>query len=214
MKIIERRNGLSVLALFLLLAFMSACGAGFQTAGDVAQGRQAMFRGDYQGALGYFQAAAQADPNYVHGTELRAGVLSYVGRAQYLTGDLAQARQTLERGLAQHRGDNVARLYLGLTLARLKDQKPALPQTEAGLKGIRDFLNYITTTFANEFGQFWDPTQVIRNAIANNLAIIAKGNFDWPTVIANGEDIAMKTEREQDIARQNEEQLLEMNRNR
>jgi len=121
MKIIERRNGLSVLALFLLLAFMSACGAGFQTAGDVAQGRQAMFRGDYQGALGYFQAAAQADPNYVHGTELRAGVLSYVGRAQYLTGDLAQARQTLERGLAQHRGDNVARLYLGLTLARLKD---------------------------------------------------------------------------------------------
>ena len=214
MKIAKCHRGVSVLAIFLLFALLSACGAGFQTAGDVAQGRQAMFRGDYQGALGYFQAAAQNDPNYVYGTELQAGVLSYVGRTQYLTGDLAQARQTLERSLAQRRGDNVARLYLGLTLARLNDQKRALPQTEAGMKGIRDFLNYITTTFANEFGQFWDPTQVIRNAIANNLAIIAKGNFDWPTVIANGEDIAMKTEREQDIAKQNEEQLMEMNRNR
>jgi len=56
--------------------------------------------------------------------------------------------------------------------------------------------------------------QVIRNAIANNLAIIAKGNFAWPTIIANGENIAMKIEQEPDSARQNEEQLIESNRGR
>jgi tetratricopeptide (TPR) repeat protein len=64
---------------------------------DIAQGREAMFAGNNQAALGYFQAAEQVDPNYIFGTELQEGVLSYLGRAQYLTGNYAQARQTLER---------------------------------------------------------------------------------------------------------------------
>ena len=175
----------------------------------MAQGRQALFRGDYQGALGYFQVAQQADPNSIYGTELREGVLSYLGRAQYLTGDLAQARQTLERSLSQHKGDNLARLYLGLTLARQDDRKSGLQQIEAGMKGIRDFLNYITSTFSYDFGQFWDPNRDIRNAIANNLGIIARGNFEWPTVIANGESIAMNMEQEPDRAQQQQERQME-----
>jgi tetratricopeptide (TPR) repeat protein len=73
----------------------------------------------------FVQAAEQADPNYIYGTELREGVLSYLGRAQYLNGNYAQARQTLEKALSQHKGD-VARPYLGLTLYRLGDQKAAL----------------------------------------------------------------------------------------
>ena len=59
---------------------VSGCGGAFQVAGDVAQGRQALFRGDYSGALGYFQTAEQTDPSYVYGAELREGVLSYLGR--------------------------------------------------------------------------------------------------------------------------------------
>jgi hypothetical protein len=101
--------------LFLIFAMISACGPNFQTGSDIAQGRQALFRGDYQAALGYFKAAQPSGPDYIFGTELREGVLSYVGRAQYLTGDWSQANQTLERSLAQHKSDNVARLYLGLT---------------------------------------------------------------------------------------------------
>jgi tetratricopeptide (TPR) repeat protein len=198
------------LALFSFLALLSACGGSFQTGGDIAQGRQAMFRGDYQGALGYFQRAEQTDPNYIYGTELREGVLSYLGRAQYLTGDLAQARQTLNQSLAKHKGDNLARLYLGMTLARQDDRKGGLQQMEAGMKGIAAFLNYITSAFATGFGQFWDPGQTIRKAVANNLAIIARGNFDWPTVIANGESIAMNMEQEPDRANQQQEQQLQM----
>jgi hypothetical protein len=74
------------LTLFSLIGFLSAC-ATVQSGADVAQGRQALFEGNNQAALTYFQAAAQTDPNYVYGTELCEGVLSYLGRAQYLNGD-------------------------------------------------------------------------------------------------------------------------------
>ena len=192
--------------LFLLAIFVSGCGASFQTGGDIAQGRQAMFRGDNQAALDYFAAAAKSDPSYVWGTELREGTLSFLGRAQYLNGQLAPARDTLQKALAQHQSDHLARLYLGLTLARQGDRKAGLSDIEAGLKGIKDFLNYITTTFAMSFGRFWDPGKAIRNSVDTNLAMIAKGNFDWPTLIANSETIAMNFEQEPDNARQQQEQ--------
>ena len=70
-----------------------ACAA-VQSGGAIAQGRQALFQGNNQAALGYFQAAAQVDPNYKYGTELRVVTLSFLGRAQYLTGDYARARST------------------------------------------------------------------------------------------------------------------------
>ena len=131
-------RGYSV-ALLLLAVFFSGCGGSFQTGGDIAQGRQAMFRGDNQAALGYFQAAEKTDPSYIWGTELREGTLSFLGRAQYLNGQLAPARDTLQKALVQHQSDNLARLYLGLTLARQGDRQAGLRDIEAGLKGIRDF---------------------------------------------------------------------------
>ena len=203
-----------LLPLVLFAIFFSGCGAGFQAGSDVAQGRQAMFRGDNQGALGYFQAAAQTDSNYIYGTELREGTLSYLGRAQYLNGQLAPARDTLQKALAQHKSDNLARLYLGLTVARQGDRQSGLREIENGMKGIRDFLNYMTTTFAMSFGQFWDPAQAIRKPIDTNLTMIARGNFDWSMLISNSETIAMNFEQEPDNARQQEEQQLEMNRSR
>jgi hypothetical protein len=99
-------------------------------------------------------------------------------------------------------------------LARQNDQKRGLQHIEAGMKGIRDFLNYITSTFSSEFGQFWDPAQSIRNAIANNLQIIARESFELPTVIANGESIVMNMEQEPDRAREQEEQQMQMDRAR
>ena len=126
MSIATMNHGKGSLVSFSLIVFLSGCGASFQTGGDVAQGRQAMFRGDNQGALGYFQAAAQTDPSYVYGATLQEGVFSYVGRGQYLTGQYAQARQSLEKDLSQRSGDNLARLYLGLTLARLGERPSGL----------------------------------------------------------------------------------------
>jgi tetratricopeptide (TPR) repeat protein len=190
------------LAWSFLSIWLSAC-ASFQAAGDIAHGRQALIQGNNQAALGYFQAAEQADPAYVYGTELRQGVLSYLGRAQYLTGNYAQARSTLEIALSQNQSDNIARLYLGLTLARQGETQKALPEIDRGMKGIYDLLNYITDTFRFGYGQYWDPGRDIRSAIEKNRAVMASGKIDWPTLIADGESIALKTEREPDQARQN-----------
>ena len=79
------------LAGLLLSVLLSACAA-IRGGGDVDQGRQALLAGNYQAALCYFQTAEQTDPNYMYGAELREGVLSFLGRTQYLTGNFAQAR--------------------------------------------------------------------------------------------------------------------------
>ena len=76
------------------------------------------------------------------------------GRAQYLNGDYTRARSTLEKALAQHKDDNVARLYLGLTLARQGETQKSLQDIDAGMEGIYDFL---TDSVRFSFGKEWDP---------------------------------------------------------
>jgi tetratricopeptide (TPR) repeat protein len=187
MKVIYFLAGLSLSVLF------SAC-AVIRGEDDVDRGRAALVAGNYQTALGYFQEAEQADPNYIYGAELREGVLSYLGKAQYLTGNYAQARQTLERNLSQHRTDNFARLYLGLTLYRLGDQKAALANIQRGMNGIYNWLNYLNENFRFEFGQFWDEGGTIRAGIKTDLAMISSGNVDWAKLIADGERLGIAVE--------------------
>ncbi len=79
---------------FSLAIYLSGC-ASMQSAGEINHGRQAFLIGNNEAALSYFQRAAQIDPNCVYGTPLRQGVWSYVGRAEYLTGRLPQARASL-----------------------------------------------------------------------------------------------------------------------
>ena len=198
-----------LLAGLSLSVLLSACAA-FQGAGDIGQGRELMFAGNYEAALGYFQGAEQVDPNYIHGTELREGVLSYVGRAQYLTGNYAQARQTLEKALSQHKSDIVARLYLGFTWARQGEHQKGLQDIAAGMKGIYDFVNYITDSFRFSFGQDWDPGRDLRSAIEKDRTMIASGKIAWSTLIADGKSIAMKIEREPDIVRREKEDRRRM----
>ena len=190
MKVIYFLAGLSLSVLLFACAVLRG-------EDEVDQGRAALLAGNYQTALGYFQEAEQADPNYMYGAELREGVLSYLGKAQYLTGNYAQARQTLERNLSQHRSDNFARLYLGLTLYRLGDQKAALTNIQRGMKGIYNWLNYLNENFRFEFGQFWDEGGTIRAGIKTDLAMISSGNVDWAKLIADGERLGIAVEQEE-----------------
>jgi tetratricopeptide (TPR) repeat protein len=185
---------LSWLSLSVLL---SAC-AVVTTAGDIAQGRQAMLEGNYQLALDYFWTGDQVDPNYTYGAELREGVLSFLGRAQYLTGNYAQARQTLEKNLSYHRSDNVARLYLGLTLVRLGDREAGLTNIQRGMSGIYNWLEYMNENFRFEFGQGWDPGGTIRAGIKSDLDMISSGKIDWSKLITDGESLGIAIEQEED----------------
>jgi hypothetical protein len=109
-----------------------------------------------------------------------------------------------------HPSDNVARLYLGLTQARLGDRQTGLKNIQAGMSGIANFLNYLESNFAYSFGQFWDPGGQIRASIKTDLAMISSGNIDWTQLIADGERLGIRIEEEEDKARQQQQQQLDL----
>ena len=108
-----------------LLLIIAAC-ATLESGGEFASGRRALMSGDYGVALTYFESIAKRDPNYVAPfTALRESIWTYLGRAQYQSGKLAEAKGSLERALSQMPDDSVAKLYLALTNLRLQTTEKA-----------------------------------------------------------------------------------------
>ena len=186
------------LAMLSFSFLLSAC-ANYQAGSYVQSGVQALLAGNNQTALSYLQAAAQQDPNYIYDVQLNLGVLSYLGRAQYLTGNYTQARQTLEKALAQNTDDNLARLYLGLTQARLGDNQAGLQNIEASMKQMNGWLNYLNGNFP---GEGWDPGGGIQGRIKTALAMISSGNIEWPRLLADGESVGLGVAQQQQTFRQ------------
>ena len=189
--------------LSFILVSLSAC-TSLRVGSEVAAGRHALLTGNNETALAYFHSAAQKDPEYRYGTALKQGIWSYVGRTEYATGKLPQARQTLEKALSANKDEDIARLYLGLTLARSGDRQRGLKEIEGGMRGINDWLEWVTEAHRFSFGQFWDPAREIRTAIRGDLAMISGREFDWQKLITDGEWIAMQMEEEGDKARRDE----------
>jgi len=194
--------------LFALCTLLSACTTTVQVGSSFQAGRRALLGGDDEAALGFFQSVAENNPNFVFatGSSPRQSIWSYVGRTQYLTDQFPQARQSLERAISGDREENIARLYLGLTLIQLGDRQGGLKEIETGLRGINDFLNNIARTQGFNIGQFWDPNRDIRSAIQFNLEMISTEgeNLNWQRLISDIERIALQMERETDLARRQE----------
>jgi len=190
---------------FARLAFiflLSGC-ASFQVAGLVQSGRRALLINNPEEARVYFQQAADSNPNYIFESGLfREGIWTYVGRAQYATGKLQEARQSLERALSLYKDDYLARLYLGLTLARSGDQSGGLKEIESAMKGLHDWLEYINSS--RPFTAYWDPRREIRSELEKDLAMIAGKDIDWPKLIASAEWIGQKMEDEIDKVKRDE----------
>ena|SRR6266850_5420902 len=205
----ETAECLVSLACVLLL---SGC-ASFQIAGQVQAGRQALLMNNPTQALTYLEQAVQTNPQYVYEAEsFREGVWTYLGRAQYAMGNLQDARRSFERALALHKDDYLARLYLGLTLARAGDRSAAVKQMESGLKGLRDWLQYMNDT--GPFDAFWDPLGEIRAEIDKDLAMISTKDMDWPKLISSGEWVGKMMEEEIDKVRRDERRKYEDERDR
>ena len=190
------------LAWISILPFLYSCTSA-RLAGEMQTGRQALLKNQPDVASTYFQHVAETDPDYVmrHGG-FEEGVWTYVGRAQYLTGNLPEARQSLEKALSRDNDDYLARLYLGLTLARSGDQTRGLKEIEGGMKGIFHQLQLIIAY--NTPGQYWDPDGKIRAEIQRSLAMIAGKEIDWQKLISSGEWVGLKMEEESDMARRDE----------
>jgi len=188
------------LSFLSVVIFLSGC-ARMQTATEVNAGRQAYITGNNEVANAYFVSAAQRDPNYIYGTALRQGIWSYVGRTEYATGRFPQAREALDRALSANNDENIARLYLGLTLAQTGDRQKGLQEIESSMKGMQSWLEYITETFRYSFGRFWDPGYEIRSAIKGDLAMISTRDLDWQKLITASEWLGKMMEEEGDKAR-------------
>jgi len=183
-----------------LIFFLSACAAEVK----VQQGRMALLYGDPEVAIALFESAAELDPNFFHFSVFPQGIWTYVGRADYIAGKYPEARQALERALSLHQEDNMAKLYLGLTLTRSGDRQRGLQEIEGGMKGLQEWLDDVNQYAAFSYGQFWDPTNEIRSEIKNSLGMISRKDIDWQELTASGEWVGRKMEEEIDIARRQE----------
>jgi len=200
-------RSLAWLSMILLLAGCTA----FTTGTQVQSGRRALLVNDPEGALPYFLEAAQNDPNYVYrSVYFHEGIWTYVGRTQYATKRYAEARRSLERALSLDRDDLLARLYLGLTLARSGEGAMGAKEILAGMKGIYDWLEYMQRS--RPFEDYWDPLREIRKAIEVYL-LRTPGN-DVPIseeFIADAEWLGSKMEDEMERVRQDERRRYERN---
>ena len=196
-----------------MILLLAGCTA-FTTGTQVQSGRRALLVNDPEGALPYFLEAAQNDPNYVYrSVYFHEGIWTYVGRTQYATKRYAEARRSLERALSLDRDDLLARLYLGLTLARSGEGARGAKEILAGMKGIYDWLEYMQRS--RPFEDYWDPLREIRKAIEvyllrtpGNDVVISEG------LIADGEWLGDKMEDEMERVRQDERRRYERNSDR
>ncbi len=192
----------SRLVILSFASLLAGC-AGFQTAGQFQSGRQALLVNQPETALVYFLAAADRDPDFIYqSVYFREGIWTYVGRTQYATGKFNDARQSLERALAKDQDDHMARLYLGLTLARSGDTTRGVKEIEAAMKGLHEWLEYIERT--RPFEAYWDPSREIRGAIEKDLEKISAKDIDPQQQLADAEWLGQRMESEIDRARRDE----------
>ncbi len=192
----------SFYSLFFLLfiVLLSGCVA-FQVGGEIQAGRRALQVGDPNGALAHFQHAAELDPNYLlNFSVFDEGVWTYVGRSYYDLGKLPEARQALERARSRYERDHLAKLYLGLVLARDGDRPRGLREIEAGLKGLEGWFDDLERTYKEEYS-FWDPGGELQREIKGILAMIGGREINLAGLIARGERLGQEFEEEIDLAR-------------
>jgi tetratricopeptide (TPR) repeat protein len=178
-----------------LALFFSGCAA-YQVSGDVQRGRYALMAGDSKSALAYFQRAAEVDPGYAAkiGPVKWESVWTYMGRAQYSSGDFTAARKSLEQARSHYPDDSLAPLYLGLTLSKAGDPQTAAKEIRLGLNGLNEWLEYVDQYSIDK--AYWDPGAIIRSQIKDGLARIEGKEINWPELVASVERVGMDVERE------------------
>jgi len=195
------------IVLLIGLLLCSGCSA-LQTAGQMQSGRQALLAGNMERALPYFQEVANKNPDYIYESVLfRESIWTYLGRSQYALGMLEPARASFERALSVYRDDNLARIYVGLTLARTGDRSAAVKEIQAGMQGLHDWLEYMERS--RPFTAYWDPLREIRSELEKNLAMIKGKDIAWDQLIASGEWVGKRMEEEIDNVRRDERRQFE-----
>lgn len=186
------------MSIWLISALNVAGCSGFIVGQQVQAGRNALQSGRPQNALAFLVPAAETDPNYTIPYRFPESVLTYLGRAYYETGKYPEARDVLQKAGGRNRNDNLAKVYLGLTLMRSGQEQQGRKEVEDGLRGIHDDLEFIAADNVN--GIYWDPARSIRSGIESTLA---PGIAD-ALLAERSEQIARSFDEEIDKARRDE----------
>jgi tetratricopeptide (TPR) repeat protein len=195
------------LSLLLLACAVSGCAA-FNAGSQVQSGRQALLAHDPERALPYFLEATKTKPDYIYTSQyFREGVWTYLGRTQYATKRYEEARESLERALKVDKDDNLARLYLGLTLVRLNDPERGMKEMEAAMKGIYDWLEYLERS--RPFEVYWDPARDIRKGIEQSIGSAPGKDVGREQLVADAEWLGTRMEDEVERARRDERRQYE-----
>lgn len=187
--------------ILLLLSSIGGCTA-YEVAGAIQRGRAELRYGDAKLALAHFQHAASLDPDYPGISLIPEGVWTYIGRAHYVLGNTHEARDALERASAIHKSDSIAKLYLGMVLARQGERERALPEIVAGLNGLNQWLEYVDFNLTE--GRFWDPSRRLRSRMTKLLETISGGDFAWSELLSEVEWLGKEFEEEIERSRRRE----------
>lgn len=116
--------------------------------------------------------------------------------------NILRPAQALERALAINSNDSFAKLYLGLTLARLGDHDRGRKEVLLGLQGLHDSLEYIV--YYTPAGPYWDPAGQIRNELQVTQREVKAVNPNLDKLFGRLESLGGSVEEEIDMARRDE----------
>jgi tetratricopeptide (TPR) repeat protein len=208
MKGTDRLASASLFCLFSLGLVLSGCGS-VAVSGYVTRGRPQLLFGNPQIALADFQRAAELDPNYRYDFSiLSEGIWSYVGRAYYETGNMAEAKKALEKDLSLYSDDNLSRLYLGMVLIREGNDKRGLQELQTALKSLGEWLDYIHQY--NPDGPWWDPGGVLSSEIQSELAMISNKETPLTALLSRAESLGKSFEEEIDRVKRDKDMAVDM----
>jgi len=188
---------------FLFFLLLGGC-AVMKVERDVQSGRRAMQLGNSQSALGHFESAAQADPDYLTDfTLLDIGIWSYVGMAYYKEEEKEKALASFKQAKQRHREDHFARVFLGLVMSQNGDRKAGKGELVDGLNGLERWLNQ--TRHSTREGQFWDPGDYLAKEIGETLKLLQVEEVNWQAVNENVVRLARNFDEEIDEVKRDKE---------
>ncbi len=193
-------NPLRRLRLLSVLIPLTGCAA-FQTSTEFHSGRVALLSNMPAAAITHFEQVTALDGNGRY-SQFQEGVWTYLGRAYYDAKKYPEARQALERALAINRDDSFAKLYLGLTLARLGDHEAGRKEILLGLQGLHDNLEYIV--YYTPVGRYWDPAGQIRGELQVTQREVKAVNPNLDKLFGRLEGLGGSVEQEIDMASRDE----------
>jgi len=189
----------------LIFPFLLGGCATLEVAREVQNGRRAMQLGNSQAALGHFESAAQADPDYLTDfTLLDIGIWSYVGMAYYKEGDKGKALESFKQAKQRHGEDHFARVLLGLVMAENGHRREGKEELVDGLNGLSRWLDMIRR-YGTQTGELWDPGDYLAKEIAGTLTLLQAEEVNWREINENVVRLARKFDEEIDEVRTDKE---------